>query len=120
MTTTATSSREAVAYPSVPLHECEGELSRQMRVGQQPGEAATLRARMSNLVIFCDRPEQADRIAADIPDIVAMHPARVLLLIGEPGTESGGLTVSVSAWCRRTGGQKIDRKSTRLNSSHRL
>src|SRR5439155_9308130 len=69
---------------SVGLHDIERELSRQMRALQGAGEAPVLRARMSNLVVFCDRPDMADRVAAQIPDIVAIHPARVLLLVGEP------------------------------------
>src|SRR5262245_7778681 len=73
--------QEAVA---VELRDIEHELSRQMRALKGADEAPVLRARMSNLVIVCDRPDLADQVAAQIPDIVAVHPARVLLLVGEP------------------------------------
>ena len=42
------------------------------------------RARMSNLVIFCNSLEQADAHRRAVPEMVAVHPARVLLLVGEP------------------------------------
>ena len=38
---------------------------------------------MSNLVVYCNRRDTADRITAQIPEIGAVHPSRVLLLIGE-------------------------------------
>ena len=92
---------------SVSFHEIERELSHQVQAGLQSGEAPALRARMSNLVIFCDCSERADSAAAVVPDIVVVHPARVVLLVGEPGPDTGALTASVNAWCRRTGGLKI-------------
>ena len=55
-----------------------------MKALQGPGAAPVQRARMSNLVIFCNSLEQAILINAQVPDIEAVHPARVLLLVGEP------------------------------------
>ena len=42
--------------------------------------------RMSNLVIYCQTVEAARRIAAQVQDVVAVHPARVLLLVGDNGS----------------------------------
>ena len=50
---------------------------------------------MSNLVIFCDDAERAERIACDVPDIVARHPARVLLLVGNADAEDAQISASV-------------------------
>jgi glucose-6-phosphate dehydrogenase assembly protein OpcA len=85
------------ASVAVPLRLVEEELSRQMKVLQGDDQSPVHRARMSNLVIFCDEPEQAQSIAADVPEIVASHPARVLLVIGQPETVSPteGVTAAV-------------------------
>ena len=91
---------EAVA---VPLRDIERELSRQMRALQGVEETPVLRARMSNLVIFCTSKEVADSVAAQVPDIVAVHPARVLLLIGEPGPGNVDITAKV-----QVRGQRLD------------
>jgi glucose-6-phosphate dehydrogenase assembly protein OpcA len=92
----------AAEADSVPLRDIERELRRQSDGAKEPGELPTVRARMSNLVIFCDRAETADRLAGEVPTIVAAHPARVLLLIGEPGPETLDLTASVRVWCQRS------------------
>lgn len=42
-----------------------------------------MRACMSNLIIYCDTIEEAEVISEEIPLIVDVHPARVLLLIGK-------------------------------------
>lgn len=81
---------------SVALKDVESELTRRMRIVQGPGDSPILRACMSNLVIYCDRPELANQVALEIPDIVATHPARVLLLIAEPSLEAGDLKATVA------------------------
>src|SRR5262249_49690613 len=43
---------------------------------------------MSNLLIFCDRRDQADEVAMQVPQIVVAHPARVLLLVGEEDADN--------------------------------
>jgi glucose-6-phosphate dehydrogenase assembly protein OpcA len=53
------------------------------------------RACMSNLVIFCDRPELARTLEENLPAVVAVHPARVLLLLGEAGGGGNDLTATV-------------------------
>ena len=80
----------------VALKDVERELSRRMQAVQGPGESPILRACMSNLIIYCDRAELADQIAQEIPEIVATHPARVLLLIAESESGDGDLTTTVS------------------------
>src|SRR5262249_23038594 len=82
----------------VPLGDVESELAQQMRALQGAQEHPGQFARMSNLVIFCDQREQAERIAADIAEVVSIHPARVLLLLGENGRAE--TTVSAAALVR--------------------
>ena len=59
---------------------------------------------MSNLVIACDSAEEAQEIEGQIPDIVAAHPARVLLLIGLPGEPPAEVTATVHVRALRAGG----------------
>ncbi len=79
----------------VHLKDVEQELDRQLKTAQGPGDAPVVRARMSNLVIYCDRPEESGELEALVPDIVAIHPARVLLLIIDPTAEAGRIAASV-------------------------
>ena len=87
---------------TVPLHDVERELARQMKALQDEDQAPVLRARMSNLVIFCNRREAADNITAQIPDIGAVHPARVLLLLADG---DASLTAHVRVRAHRMGNQ---------------
>jgi len=89
---------------AVPLRRVEAELARQTLELQGNSEAPIPRACMSNLVVFCDRREQADEVCRQVPDIVSSHPARVLLLLAEPASSAdasnqsggnGGVTASV-------------------------
>ena len=67
-----------------PLEKVERELAQQLKKLQGPGEMPVQIARMSNLIVFCDDRAVADKISAVLPEIVSSHPARVLLLVGEP------------------------------------
>ena len=67
---------------SVPMRDVERELNRQMNALQ--GAGPIHRARMSNLVIFCDSLVQSMMITEQIPAISAVHPSRTILLIGDP------------------------------------
>jgi hypothetical protein len=54
------------------------------------GAHTVMRACMSNLIIYCDTPEEAAVVGQEITKIVDIHPARVLLLVGDgqPGIDS--------------------------------
>src|SRR4051812_34780133 len=49
-----------MAEDSIPLSQIEFELSRQMRDVNEHNDTPRLRARLSNLVIFCNKPDQAE------------------------------------------------------------
>lgn len=87
----------------VSLRDVERELSQQLKAAQGPGEEPVQRARMSNLVIFCASHEQAARISADLPAIVAVHPARVLMLIGDDENGTRDLKAQVTVRHHRVG-----------------
>jgi glucose-6-phosphate dehydrogenase assembly protein OpcA len=76
----------AVQY-LVPLQDAERELSRQMKRLQGDPNRPLQRARMSNLVIFCSSLEQSILLNEQVPAISVVHPARTILLVGEPGRD---------------------------------
>jgi glucose-6-phosphate dehydrogenase assembly protein OpcA len=69
----------------VALDDVDREVARRLHAIQQPGEQPVLRAHLSNLIIFCKADERACQLEAEVPAIVAVHPARVLLLVSQPG-----------------------------------
>lgn len=86
----------------VPLKNVEHELARRLRAIEGLGKGPVLRACMSNLVMYCDTPDLANRVLTELPSIVATHPARVLLLYTDPEA-ADGVTASVSVHGRLTG-----------------
>ncbi len=80
----------------VPMRDVERVLVRQMKALQGAGTAPVQRARMANLVIYCNSPEQAFQINTRIPEIEAVHPARTILVIGESGREECEVTARVT------------------------
>ncbi|MHB1424820.1 MAG: glucose-6-phosphate dehydrogenase assembly protein OpcA [Gemmataceae bacterium] len=80
---------------TVPLWAVEREFLRQMKELQGPDERPVQRARMANLVIFCTSQERAAGLNAEIPEVVSVHPARVLLLIADAESSSADLETTV-------------------------
>ena len=72
----------------VALEDVDRELARRLHAIQQPGEKPVLRAHLSNLIIFCKSDERAAQLETEVPAITAVHPARVLLLVCQPGPEN--------------------------------
>ena len=113
----------AFAADSTPvsLWNVERELNRQLSPGGADAHVPVHRARMSNLMIFCDSEARAERIAAEIPAVIALHPARVLLLLGEPDGKKGAgdkVEAWVRTWCHRgSGGQQICTEQITLRAS---
>ncbi|MCQ8106216.1 glucose-6-phosphate dehydrogenase assembly protein OpcA [Methylomonas sp. SURF-2] len=62
------------------------------------GGHTVMRACMSNLIIYCDTKEEAALIGKEIPAIVDIHPARVLLLIGNGQPKKGNAESNVSIY----------------------
>jgi glucose-6-phosphate dehydrogenase assembly protein OpcA len=82
-------------FTPVALAEVERELSRRMKAAHGAGEAPVIQARMSNLVVFCTGSELAQKIAAGVPAVVMVHPARVLLLVAGAGTNGDGVSAGI-------------------------
>jgi glucose-6-phosphate dehydrogenase assembly protein OpcA len=80
--------------PTVPVHEVERELSRLLHALQGPGGGPMVRAHLSNLIVFCNRIELTEKLEAEISLILPNHPARVLLLVGVPGSGKESMTAT--------------------------
>src|SRR5262245_13677164 len=106
----------------VPLGQIEEELSRVLVDYQGPGDTVTVRrARMSNLVVFVDDAARVAQIQETIPNIVAVHPARVILAVHEFADQEEPIQGSVNAWCSLTGGkQHICSEQVTLRSKSRM
>jgi len=87
-----------IQHETLPLDRIEEELTHVLQSFREPGELVH-RARMSNLVIFCDDADRVDEIQELIPKIVAVHPARVILALHGSTEKEGPVTGSVTAWC---------------------
>ncbi|HZV07704.1 MAG TPA: glucose-6-phosphate dehydrogenase assembly protein OpcA [Gemmataceae bacterium] len=79
----------------VPLGAVERELLRQMKELQGPDERPVQRTRMANLVVYCTSEERAARVNTEIPEVVSVHPARVILLIADAESACTELEASV-------------------------
>jgi glucose-6-phosphate dehydrogenase assembly protein OpcA len=109
---------------TVPLRDVEHELSRQLKGLHDHDETPVQRVRMSNLVIFCNRREVVDEVAKQLPAIAAVHPARVLLLIGEEGTDAADITAAVQVQSQMVGRLQVCSEQVTLHAAgaavHRL
>jgi glucose-6-phosphate dehydrogenase assembly protein OpcA len=90
-------SGEDLLGQSIPVSvgSIEKELRRQRDAIQGGSPAPIQLVRMATLVIFVDSLDMAVQIDARLPDASAVHPARVLLLVGEPGKTGGDMLASI-------------------------
>jgi glucose-6-phosphate dehydrogenase assembly protein OpcA len=80
----------------VPIPEVERELNKQMKALQGAGTAPLQRARMSNVVVYCNSLERSILLNEQVLTFSVMHPARVLLLVGETDQPDRELTARVT------------------------
>jgi glucose-6-phosphate dehydrogenase assembly protein OpcA len=80
----------------LPIRAVERELNGLLRVATEVSGMPLCQVHMSNLVIYCDQMDTAERVAKQVPDIVAVHPARVLLLIRDDTSSATEITAAVS------------------------
>jgi glucose-6-phosphate dehydrogenase assembly protein OpcA len=65
---------------------------------EAPSGYTLTRACMSNLVIYCETRKEADAVVNDLPKILEVHPARILLLIGEAESDEDELKAYLSIY----------------------
>ncbi len=78
------------------IRAVERELTGFLKLAAQVSGVPLRRVHMSNLVIYCDCMETAERVSKQVPDIVGVHPARVLLLIRDNAASGNAVTAAVS------------------------
>jgi glucose-6-phosphate dehydrogenase assembly protein OpcA len=81
---------------AVDLAGVERELARQFKVLQGEESVPVPRARLSNLIIYCDNAARANAVDEQVPAFCAAHPARVLVLVGDRTAPDGPVTAEVS------------------------
>ncbi|ESS68279.1 glucose-6-phosphate dehydrogenase subunit [Methyloglobulus morosus KoM1] len=75
-----------------------GHLWAQFNQANSDGHAVVMRACMSNLIIFCDSPQEAEIINQEIAAIVDVHPARILLLLGNGKPSESTMEANVAIY----------------------
>lgn len=75
-----------------------GHLWAQFNQAISSGQSVVMRACMSNLIIYCDTPEEAEIIGQEIAPIVDAHPARILLLIGNGKPTNNAIEAGIAIY----------------------
>src|SRR6267143_1634015 len=83
-------------------------------------EAAVLRARVANLLVFVPSDAMLDEVQQLIPELTAIHPSRVLLMRGDRAGEDRDIEMSVTSYCqtdKRTGARRLCCEEASLRAS---
>jgi hypothetical protein len=96
-------------FNRVGIGEIEAEVSRQLCLEQDPDGPPIQKSRMSNLVVYCDQPDQVAPLLEEVGEIIEVHPARVLFLATDPAGDSDDLEAGVRVRTRyvRGGRQEV-------------
>ncbi|HEU5118952.1 MAG TPA: glucose-6-phosphate dehydrogenase assembly protein OpcA, partial [Isosphaeraceae bacterium] len=106
-------------YVGVALRDIEKEVSRQLHAEQDPSGPPIQRARMSNVVVYCDEPERAFEIDAQLRQIVASHPSRVIQLVAHPDAHPVEAAVRVRTRYVASGRQEVGSEQILLQAGGR-
>ena len=75
-----------------------GMLWAQFNQANSGGQSVVMRACMSNLIIYCDTSQEAEAISQEIAAIVDIHPARILLLVGNGNPSEGTIEARIAIY----------------------
>jgi glucose-6-phosphate dehydrogenase assembly protein OpcA len=75
-----------------------GMLWAQFNQANSGGHTVVMRACMSNLIIYCDTSQEAEVISQEIAAIVDIHPARILLLVGNGNPSEGTIEARIAIY----------------------
>jgi glucose-6-phosphate dehydrogenase assembly protein OpcA len=78
----------------IALDEVEAELARQFQAQHQGCQRPVMKAYLSNLIIFCQGADKARQLGENVPAIMSIHPARVLLVVAEEGPAETEMSAS--------------------------
>ena len=100
---------DTLPHPTA-LADIEAELQRQQCRGQGDEPLSSVRAWLSNIVIFCNDDDELLRVARDVQGIAGAHPSRIIVLAVSPAANDEGIEAWVRARSERTasspGGQR--------------
>jgi len=122
--TPALSSETIAAANPIELSEVEQALvALRQRASSSPVNPSrdaqpVTRACMSNLIVFCDSPEQANALPMQFAAIARRHPARIIALVGDETSGARNVETSVSATLVGAPGQRqISGEQIRISTS---
>ena len=74
------------------------------------GDAAVLRARVANLLVFVASESELEEVRNMMTELTARHPSRVQIMLGELDREDTDIEMSVESYCqtdKRTGAKRL-------------
>ncbi len=78
--------------------------------GNSEDDTAVLRARVANLLVFVRSDAMLDEVHQIMPELTAIHPSRVLTMLGSREAEDRDIEMSVESICqtdKRTGAKRL-------------
>jgi len=94
-------------YVSVEAIEREFEaLWRATAAGADP-DHPVFRSTMSNVVVLCRSDAEAGAVMAELPEVLAVHPARAIVLIADAAAETAPLDAYIAAHCTLREGSQV-------------
>ena len=75
-----------------------------------------IRACMSNLLVFCRSEGEAGTVMAELPEVLALNPARALVLVADESVATAPLDAWVSAHCHLREGAAVCGESVTLTA----
>jgi len=82
-------------------------------------EFAVLRARVANLLVYVASESRRTEVSGIIAELTAIHPSRVLLMLGERETADRDIEMSVETFCqtdKRTGAKRLSCEQVTLQA----
>ena len=86
------------------------ELWLQTAGSDENDDAAVLRARVANLLVFVTSESELDEVRQMMTELTARHPSRVLIMLGELEAADADIEMSVESFCqtdKRTGAKRL-------------
>lgn len=93
------------AVPDAPRPVAIGDIERELdallraTAAREDPFHPVVRASMSNLLVLCRRDAEAEAVLTELPEILALHPARALVLVADEPASGDILEAAVSAHC---------------------
>jgi glucose-6-phosphate dehydrogenase assembly protein OpcA len=107
----------ATAPREVPVAAIERELEALWRVSAAGDpEHPVIRACMSNLIVVCKTDQEAGVVMGELGEVLARHPARALVLVGDTPAAGDSIDAYVSAHCRLREGAQVCGESVTLTA----